>query len=157
MRRRLLGLVLLLVLTAGCGRRQDDDENLAIFKYNESAGILTLDPIYAKDLPHIWACNQVFNSLVAFDDKMNLVPMVAKSWDISDDGLRYTFHLRDDVQFHEDTCFYQSALRRAQGPSQHEEAKVVEPVETPIVQRNMYPHETAHRYVDEMCNAIHPR
>ncbi len=105
MRRGLLGLVLLLVLTAGCGRRQGDDENLAIFKYNESAGILTLDPIYAKDLPHIWACNQVFNSLVAFDDKMNLVPMVAKSWDISEDGLRYTFHLRDDVQFHEDKCF----------------------------------------------------
>ena len=105
MRRRLLGLVLLLVLTAGCGRRQGDDENLAIFKYNESAGILTLDPIYAKDLPHIWACNQLFNSLVAFDDKMNLVPMVAKSWDISEDGLRYTFHLRDDVQFHEDKCF----------------------------------------------------
>jgi peptide/nickel transport system substrate-binding protein len=105
MRRGLLGLVLLLVLTAGCGRRQGDDDNLAIFKYNESAGILTLDPIYAKDLPHIWACNQLFNSLVAFDDKMNLVPMVAKSWDISEDGLRYTFHLRDDVQFHEDKCF----------------------------------------------------
>ncbi len=104
---------------------------MAIFKYNESAGILTLDPIYAKDLPHIWACNQVFNSLVAFDDQMNLVPMVAKSWDISEDGKTYTFHLRDDVQFHEDTCFYQSALRRAQGPSQHEETKVVEPVETP--------------------------
>jgi peptide/nickel transport system substrate-binding protein len=105
MRRGLLGLVLLLVLAAGCGRRQGDDENLAIFKYNESAGILTLDPIYAKDLPHIWACNQLFNSLVAFDDKMNLVPMVAKSWDISEDGLRYTFHLRNDVQFHEDKCF----------------------------------------------------
>ena len=98
-------MVLLLVLTVGCGRRQGDDDNLAIFKYNESAGILTLDPIYAKDLPHIWACNQVFNSLVAFDDKMNLVPMVAKSWDISEDGLRYTFHLRNDVQFHEDKCF----------------------------------------------------
>ena len=129
MRRGLLGLVLLLVLTAGCGRRQGDDENLAIFKYNESAGILTLDPIYAKDLPHIWACNQLFNSLVAFDDKMNLVPMVAKSWDISEDGLVYTFHLRDDVQFHEDTCFFvQSAFRQAQRPSQ---AKVPEPVEGP--------------------------
>ena len=114
-----------------CGSREDSDEGLSIFKYNESAGILTLDPIYAKDLPHIWACNQVFNSLVAFDDQMNLVPMVAKSWDISEDGLVYTFHLRDDVQFHEDTCFYQSALRRAQEPSQHEEAKAVEPVETP--------------------------
>ena len=126
--------LLFLVLTAGCSQRQGDEENLAIFKYNESAGILTLDPIYAKDLPHIWACNQVFNSLVAFDDHMNLVPMVAKSWDISEDGLVYTFHLRDDVQFHEDTCFYQSALRQAQGPSQHNEAKVVEPVETPTIQ-----------------------
>ena len=102
---------MLLVLAAGCGQRQGDDENLAIFKYNESAGILTLDPIYAKDLPHIWACNQVFNSLVAFDDKMNLVPMVAKSWDISEDGLVYTFHLRDDVQFHEDTCFLAQGSR----------------------------------------------
>ena len=96
---------MLLVLAAGCSQRHEDDENLAIFKYNESAGILTLDPIYAKDLPHIWACNQVFNSLLAFDDKMKLVPMVAKSWDVSEDGLVYTFHLRDDVRFHEDTCF----------------------------------------------------
>ena len=125
-----LVMVMLLVF-ASCGERQDSEENLAIFKYNESAGILTLDPIYAKDLPHIWACNQVFNSLVAFDDKMNLVPIVAKSWDISENGLTYTFHLRNDVQFHHDTCFYQSALRQAQGPSQHEEAKVVELVETP--------------------------
>ena len=94
-----------MLLLVSCGKRQDSEEGLAIFKYNESAGILTLDPIYAKDLPHIWACNQVFNSLVAFDDKMNLVPMVAKSWDISEDGKIYTFHLRDDVQFHEDECF----------------------------------------------------
>ena len=105
MRKLWLGLVALFLLVAGCNQRQDDDENLAIFKYNESAGILTLDPIYAKDLPHIWACNQVFNSLVAFDDEMNLVPMVAKSWEISEDGLRYTFHLRNDVQFHEEECF----------------------------------------------------
>ena len=138
MRKVFLGILTLLLLVS-CGKRQDSEEGLAIFKYNESAGILTLDPIYAKDLPHIWACNQVFNSLVAFDDKMDLVPMVAKSWDISEDGKTYTFHLRDDVQFHYDTCFYQSALRpferpqgpQAQGPSQHEEAKVVEPVETP--------------------------
>ena len=129
MRRFWLGLVALFLLTAGCGQRHEDDEGLAIFKYNESAGILTLDPIYAKDLPHIWACNQLFNSLVAFDDKMNLVPMVAKSWDISEDGTVYTFHLRNDVQFHEDECFNDKlAFRQAQRPSQ---AEVPEPAEGP--------------------------
>jgi len=117
MRKGWLGLLLLVVLATGCGQRQGDDEGLAIFKYNESAGILTLDPIYAKDLPHIWACNQLFNSLVAFDDKMNLVPMVAKSWDVSEDGLTYTFHLRDDVRFHEDECFKAETPEPVEGPT----------------------------------------
>ena len=126
MRKLFLGILTLLLLVS-CGKRQDSEEGLAIFKYNESAGILTLDPIYAKDLPHIWACNQVFNSLVAFDDKMNLVPMVAKSWDISEDGLVYTFHLRNDVQFHEDECFIdKSAFRQAQRPSKTEVPELVE-------------------------------
>ena len=112
-------LVLVVLVFASCGKRQDSEEGLAIFKYNESAGILTLDPIYAKDLPHIWACNQLFNSLVAFDDQMNLVPMLAKSWDISEDGKVYTFHLRDDVQFHEDTCFYGQETFRQNQLSRH--------------------------------------
>ena len=97
--------LLLLPLLFSCGKNNSSDENLKIFKYNESAGILTLDPIYAKDLPHIWACNQIFNGLVAFDDEMNVVPAIAKSWNISDDGMTYTFILRDDVWFHEDACF----------------------------------------------------
>ena len=97
--------LILLPLLFSCGKNNSSDENLKIFKYNESAGILTLDPIYAKDLPHIWACNQIFNGLVAFDDEMNVVPAIAKSWNISDDGMTYTFVLRDDVWFHEDTCF----------------------------------------------------
>ena len=95
----------LLILFSSCGRDNSHDEDLKIFKYNESAGILTLDPIYAKDLPHIWACNQILNGLVAFDDEMNVVPAIAKSWNISDDGMMYTFVLRDDVYFHEDECF----------------------------------------------------
>ncbi len=101
-----LGLILLLVGLASCHLQQVENEGRAIFRYNEAAGILTLDPIYAKDLPHIWACNQLYNSLVALDDSMNIVPMIAKRWEISDDGLTYTFFLRNDVRFHQDTCFY---------------------------------------------------
>ena len=102
-------LILSLIALFSCGRNKSSDENLKIFKYNESSGILTLDPIYAKDLPHIWACNQIFNGLVAFDDEMNVVPAIAKSWNISEDGMTYTFVLRDDVYFHEDECFEKTA------------------------------------------------
>ncbi len=102
----------LLIMFFSCGSKNSNNENLKIFKYNESSGILTLDPIYAKDLPHIWACNQIFNGLVAFDDEMNVIPAIAKSWNISEDGKTYTFVLRDDVYFHEDECFVKTTDNR---------------------------------------------
>lgn len=104
MMKKLIIVILSIIVLASCDRRVSDD-NLKIFRYNEASGIMTLDPIYAKDQPHIWACNQLYNSLVAFDDDMHVVPSVAKSWEISDDGKTYTFLLRDDVFFHEDSCF----------------------------------------------------
>ena len=111
---RLTILLLGLLLLASCGKREDPNEGLSIFKYNESSGILTLDPIYAKDLPHIWACNQLFSSLVAFDEEMNVVPRVARSWDISEDGKVYTFHLRTDVHFHEDVSIPEGRVVKAE-------------------------------------------
>jgi len=42
----------------------------------------------------------LFDSLIAMDVKGNIYPLVAKTWDVSADGLTYTFHLRDDVLFH---------------------------------------------------------
>ena len=118
---KLMALILFPLLLS-CGRSDSDSENLKIFKYNESAGILTLDPIYAKDLPHIWACNQIFNGLVAFDDEMNVVPAIAKTWNISDDGMTYTFILRDDVYFHKDECFV-SKTKDAK-TQRHKDAKI---------------------------------
>lgn len=98
-------VILALCLFISCGKKDTMEANMKIFKYNEASGILTLDPVYAKDQPHIWACNQLYNSLVAFDDEMNIVPAIAKSWDISDDGKIYNFLLRNDVFFHSDSCF----------------------------------------------------
>ncbi len=76
-----------------------------VFRYNEAAGILTLDPAFAKDLPHIWACNQLYNSLLEFDSMMQIKPSLAKDWKISEDGLDYTFFLRRDVYFHDHPVF----------------------------------------------------
>ncbi len=42
----------------------------------------------------------VFSGLVSFDPKLNLVPDLAESWDVSPDGKTYTFHLRSNARFH---------------------------------------------------------
>ena len=42
----------------------------------------------------------IFNSLVSYDEAAKkVVPALAQSWDVSPDGLTYTFHLRPNVQF----------------------------------------------------------
>lgn len=43
---------------------------------------------------------QMFNSLVWVDDEGNIVPSLAESWEISEDGLEYTFKLRQGVKYH---------------------------------------------------------
>ncbi len=47
----------------------------------------------------------VLDSLVALDSEGEVKPWLAKSWTISEDGLTYTFELRDDVTFHDGTAF----------------------------------------------------
>ena len=43
---------------------------------------------------------QMYDSLVWFDDDGTIVPALAESWDVSDDGKEYIFHLREGVKFH---------------------------------------------------------
>lgn len=44
---------------------------------------------------------RVFSGLVSFDPHLNLVPDLAETWDVSADGLAYTFHLRQNAKFHD--------------------------------------------------------
>lgn len=95
----------------GCNRNSKLNETRTVFRYNESAGITTLDPAFARDQSIIWACNQLYNGLVQIDDSMKVKPGIAKSWEILEEGKKYTFHLRDDVYFHE-TDFFQFPKKR---------------------------------------------
>ena len=95
----------LILLVSSCRNREGaPDENL-VFRYNEAADITSLDPAFARDQSNIWAVNQLFNGLVQLNDDLGVVPCIATRWDISPDGRQYTFHLRQDVYFHNDTCF----------------------------------------------------
>ncbi|GAA1462527.1 ABC transporter substrate-binding protein [Nocardiopsis exhalans] len=53
----------------------------------------------------------IFDSLVAQDTDGMFHPWLARSWDVSDDGLTYTFHLRPDVTFHDGTPLDAAAVR----------------------------------------------
>ncbi|MEO5783832.1 MAG: ABC transporter substrate-binding protein [Ginsengibacter sp.] len=81
------------------------DQNKNIFHYNESSGVPTLDPAFAKSQSVMWIDHQLYNTLVETDDNLNMVPSLAKSWDISTDNLTFTFHLRNSILFHDNDAF----------------------------------------------------
>jgi oligopeptide transport system substrate-binding protein len=43
----------------------------------------------------------IFSGLVSFDPRLNLTPDLAETWDVSEDGMTYTFHLRPNAKFHD--------------------------------------------------------
>jgi peptide/nickel transport system substrate-binding protein len=76
---RLIFLISLLFIFSCSPKREDTIGSLKIFRYNEPSGIASLDPAYAKDLPHIWACNQLYNGLVSLNPKLEVIPAIAKN------------------------------------------------------------------------------
>jgi oligopeptide transport system substrate-binding protein len=83
-----------------------------------SAEPRSLDPQSYNDPPFD---SVLFSGLVRFDGGANVIPDVAERWEISSDGRRYTFHLRDDVVWsdgREVTAHdFVSAYRRALDPA----------------------------------------
>ncbi len=59
-----------------------------------------LDPIQVRDEGTAEYVVEIFGGLVTLDLNMNVVPDIAERWEVSPDGLIYTFYLRDDVVFH---------------------------------------------------------
>src|SRR5580692_3277932 len=100
-----------LILLAGCGSRQAVGGK-KIFYYNESDGIATLDPAFAKNRSIMWAIHQLYSTLVETDDRLHFVPALARSWEVSGDRRVWTFHLRSDVFFHDDPAFPDGKGRR---------------------------------------------
>jgi oligopeptide transport system substrate-binding protein len=62
---------------------------------------ITLDPACAADAGSAEYIVEIFSGLVSFDQDLNIIPDIAESIDVSDDGLVYTFHLRKTVAFHD--------------------------------------------------------
>jgi oligopeptide transport system substrate-binding protein len=61
----------------------------------------TLDPALTQDATSATYIEEIFSGLVTLNQDLEVVPDIADSWELSDDGTTYTFYLRDDVKFHD--------------------------------------------------------
>lgn len=75
------------------------------FRMNEVQEIRTLDPVRMNDAPSHHIAHQIYDMLVDFDSSLTLQPELAERWEVSPDGLTYTYHLRKGVMFHDNACF----------------------------------------------------
>src|SRR5690625_4856331 len=104
MRHRFTTLLVVLIglfaAFAATGTASDDTINVGLFGEPDF-----LDPAVAVSVG-VPLLENVYESLVfTHRDTNEIVPVLAESWDVSDDGLVYTFHLRKNVPFHDGTEF----------------------------------------------------
>ena len=101
----MIRFVLLLFLCSFLACRDTNENDIKVFKYSEFNNITSLDPAFARSNNNMWSVNQIFDGLLTLGDDLSIQPCIAKRWEITDNGTTYTFILRDDVYFHQDTCF----------------------------------------------------
>lgn len=108
------GLLLLAIFTlfvflfAGCALGVDaalaaqEKDNLVFGIPSEPTSIM---PGYVGEKMGCIFITNIFDLLINVDDEGNFTPGLAESWEVSDDGLEYTLHLRKGVKFHNGNDF----------------------------------------------------
>ncbi len=100
------GVMLLAALFSGCGNSSATKTGEAgkgevkmakeqIIRHNIGAEPETLDPAIMTGMTEGTVANAIFEGLTRYDKDGKVVPGIAEKWEISADGLKYTFHLRD--------------------------------------------------------------
>ena len=87
----LLALTTAAGMLAGCGSKTDTDT----FRFANDTDIVGMDSTVVDDAMSFNSITAITDGLTTVDVKGNTIPGIAKSWDVSNNGLTYTFHLRD--------------------------------------------------------------
>ncbi|MBC04222.1 MAG: hypothetical protein CMJ34_13120 [Phycisphaerae bacterium] len=77
----------------------EDRRPRADFVYVHMSDLFTLDPQKMSYQHDLRMAKAIYEPLVAIDPRGGVVPAAAESWEVSDDDLRWTFRLRDDLRF----------------------------------------------------------
>lgn len=109
-----IGLTVAALLLSGCAQSERDSgggDSGGTFVFAGSAEPVTFDPFFASDGETFRPARQIFEGLVSTKPgTADPAPGLAKSWEVSEDGLTYTFDLQDGVTFHDGTDFNADAV-----------------------------------------------
>ena len=104
-----IGLVLLAVVAVSTATAAPPKDAMVIGLLAEP---VTMDPPQITDLNSTRVIKRLFEGLTAQElGTYKIIPGLAQSWDISKDGLTYTFHLRPTVKFHDGTPLTAEAVK----------------------------------------------
>lgn len=111
----LLCIVMAFALFAGCqeqsGESSSDLSGEKVLIEGRASDSVTLDPFNATDIASWRVARQIYDTLVGYETgTFAPTPGLASEWTVSDDGLIYTFTLREDVKFHDGTDFDANAV-----------------------------------------------
>jgi len=95
-------LCLSIMAVAGFASAQTKGKLGGVLRVATPYTVVTLDWHTSTDSSLRYVGWHIFEGLVCFGKGFEPIPQLAESWDISDDGMEYTFKLRKGVQFHKD-------------------------------------------------------
>lgn len=93
----LFTFLILFIFIFGCGVEKPND----ILFYALKADPTTLNPIISSEIPSQIVNSTIFNSLLRYDDKMNIVMDLAESLNVEEDGKKWIFNLKKNVKWHD--------------------------------------------------------
>jgi len=83
------------------GKLSGENDSPLIFRFRIPGDPPSLDPIHSADLISQTVVNNIFDPLVRLDPATGeLVPAIARKWEIEEGGLAFRFFLRKEVRFH---------------------------------------------------------
>ena len=108
--KKQLVVVLLCLLVSGCAGEQEN-ENILQLRLKEDP--TTLDPALIVDVPGGAVAAKLYSGLVRFNEQARVIPDIAESWDISSDGLGYTFRIRPGISFSDGSLLTAGSIKQS--------------------------------------------
>ena len=103
------------VILTGCGTKASSDpkpQASDTLIYAQGAEPRGMDPALVDDGESAKVMINIYEGLLQYNkDSTKVEPSLAKSWDVSPDGLSYTFKLQEGVKFHDGSDFDAEAVK----------------------------------------------